>query len=39
MIILNQSGIVTIETLELSIEAQYNTIKHIYEYGLVFKLY
>lgn len=38
MIILNQSGIVTIETLELSIEAQYNTIKHIYEYGLVFNM-
>lgn len=38
MIILNQDGIVIIETLELSIEAQYNAIKDIYEYGIAFNM-
>lgn len=38
MVIVGQSGIITIETLELSIESQYNAIKDIYEYGIAFNM-
>ncbi len=38
MVIVSQNGIVTIETLELSIESQYNPIKDVYEYGLAFNM-
>lgn len=38
MVIVSQNGIVTIKTLELSIESQYNPIKDVYEYGLAFNM-
>lgn len=36
MIIVAQNSLLTIETLELSIESQYNAMKNIYEYGIAF---
>ncbi len=38
MVIVSQNGIVTIETLDLSIEEQYNASRGRYEYGIAFNI-
>lgn len=39
MIIMSQNKTITIETLELSIETQYNATKCEYEYGIAFNMH